>query len=169
MAKTDLTILVIFFLQKHFLKNISKRNVNQKTNNNSPSNVLWTFALFPSYFQKYESGRQYFVIPTGKLLLLPLWTAHHYGVKKYANSSSSFVARSAPSSSFFFKRGGSDLITSFLPVCKGKLDIKPVQETTSYEGPPPLKTHGRFLPHTGLKESCSVVQVCLVIWSMTIT
>ena len=39
-AKTGLTILVIFFLQKHFSKNISKRNVNQKLNNNSPSNIL---------------------------------------------------------------------------------------------------------------------------------
>ena len=35
-----------------FLKNIWRRNVDQKINNNSPWNILRTFALFPSYFPK---------------------------------------------------------------------------------------------------------------------
>ena len=52
-AKTGLAILEMFYLQKHFLENIWRRNVDQKSNNNSPSNILLTFALFPSYFQKY--------------------------------------------------------------------------------------------------------------------
>ena len=39
-AKTGLTILDIFFVQKFFLENISKRNVNNKPNNNSTSNIL---------------------------------------------------------------------------------------------------------------------------------
>ena len=42
-AKTGLTILEIFHLQKHFLENISKGNVNQNPQNNSPSNILQTF------------------------------------------------------------------------------------------------------------------------------
>ena len=29
--------------------------------NNSPSNILWILALFPSYFQNYESSRRYFL------------------------------------------------------------------------------------------------------------
>ena len=43
-----------------FIKNIWRRNVYQNITNNSPSNISWEFALFPSYFQKYENGRQYF-------------------------------------------------------------------------------------------------------------
>ena len=60
-AKTGLTILIIFFLQKHFLKNIWRRNVYQKFNKNSPSNILWIFALFLRFIQKYESSRCYFL------------------------------------------------------------------------------------------------------------
>ena len=59
-AKRGLTILEIFSLQKHFFENIWRRNVDQKINNNSPWNILPTFALFPSFFQKYESSRRYF-------------------------------------------------------------------------------------------------------------
>ena len=59
-AKRGLTILEIFSLQKHFFENIWRRNVDQKINNNSPWNSSQTFALFPSYFQKYESSRRYF-------------------------------------------------------------------------------------------------------------
>ena len=43
-----------------FIKNIWRRNVYQNITNNSPSNILWEFALFPSYFQKYENSRRYF-------------------------------------------------------------------------------------------------------------
>ena len=57
-AKTGLTHLEIYYLQKHFLENIWRRNVYQRPNYNSPSNILWTFALFASYFQKYESSRR---------------------------------------------------------------------------------------------------------------
>ena len=39
-AKTGLTILDIFFYEKHFLENIWRRNVDQESNNNSPSNIL---------------------------------------------------------------------------------------------------------------------------------
>ena len=53
-AKTGLTIWEIFYLQKHFLENIWRRNDDQKLNNNSPSKCLWTFVSFPNYFQKYE-------------------------------------------------------------------------------------------------------------------
>ena len=60
-AKRGLTILEIFSLQKHFFENIWRRNVNQRLHNNSPSNILRTFALFPSYFQKYERSRRYFL------------------------------------------------------------------------------------------------------------
>ena len=60
-AKTCLTILMIFFKQKHFLENNWRRNYNRKPNNNSPSNILWNFASFPSYFQKYKSSRRYFL------------------------------------------------------------------------------------------------------------
>ena len=59
-AKRGLMILEIFSLQKHFFKNIWRRNVDQKISNNSPWNISQTFALFPSYFQKYESSRRYF-------------------------------------------------------------------------------------------------------------
>ena len=55
-AKTGLTIL-----EKRFLENSWSKNVKEKSNNNSPSNILWTFALFPSYFEKYESSRRYFL------------------------------------------------------------------------------------------------------------
>ena len=58
-AKRGLTILKIFQLQKHFLENIRRRNVDKKPNNESPSNILWTFALFTNYFQKYERSRQH--------------------------------------------------------------------------------------------------------------
>ena len=57
-AKRGLTILEIFYLQKHFLENIWRKNVDQKSENNSRSNILLTFAWFPSYFQKYESSRR---------------------------------------------------------------------------------------------------------------
>ena len=43
-----------------FIKNIWRRIVYQNITNNSPSNILWKFALFPSYFQKYENSRRYF-------------------------------------------------------------------------------------------------------------
>ena len=59
-AKTDLRILEILHRQKFYLKRIWGRKVNQKPKYNSPSNILWTFALFPSYFQNYESSRRYF-------------------------------------------------------------------------------------------------------------
>ena len=59
-AKTGLTILLIFSSQKRFIKNIWKRNVYQNNTNNSPSNILREFALFSSYFQKYENSRQHF-------------------------------------------------------------------------------------------------------------
>ena len=39
-AKTGLTILIIFSEQKHFGENISWRNVCQKPNNNSSTNIL---------------------------------------------------------------------------------------------------------------------------------
>ena len=58
-AKRGLMILNIFYIQKHFLENIWRRSVYQKPNNNSPSNYFWTFALFKSYFQKYERSRRY--------------------------------------------------------------------------------------------------------------
>ena len=60
-AKTGLTILIIYFKPKHFLENICKRNLHQTPNNNSSSNILWTFPSFQSYFQKYESSRRYFL------------------------------------------------------------------------------------------------------------
>ena len=60
-AKRGLMILEIFYLQKHFPENISRRNVVQKPNKNSSSNDLLTFALFKSYFQKNESSRRHFV------------------------------------------------------------------------------------------------------------
>ena len=39
-AKTGLTILMIFFQQKHLLENIWRRNINEMSNGNSPSNTL---------------------------------------------------------------------------------------------------------------------------------
>ena len=39
-AKTGLTILEIFLSQKRFLENSLCRNVKEKSNNNSPSNIL---------------------------------------------------------------------------------------------------------------------------------
>ena len=57
-AKTGLTNLEIYYLQRHFMENKWRRNVYQKPNYNSPSNILWTFSLFSSYFQKYESSRR---------------------------------------------------------------------------------------------------------------
>ena len=58
-AKRGLTNLEIFYLQKYFLENNQRRIVDQKVNNNSPSNILWNFASFTSYFRKYESSRRY--------------------------------------------------------------------------------------------------------------
>ena len=60
-AKIGLTILEILYLQKHFIENIWRRNVDHKPNKNSPSNILWLFALFKRYFQKYESSRRHFL------------------------------------------------------------------------------------------------------------
>ena len=60
-AKTCMIILKIFHLRRHFFENIWRRNVHQKTNNNTLSNMLWTYAFFRSYFQNYESSRQYFL------------------------------------------------------------------------------------------------------------
>ena len=60
-AKTGLPILEIFCLERYFLENSWSRNVEQMPYNNSPSNILWILALFPSYFQKYESSRRYFL------------------------------------------------------------------------------------------------------------
>ena len=39
-AKTGLTILEIFLSQKRFLENSVSRNVEEKSKNNSPSNIL---------------------------------------------------------------------------------------------------------------------------------
>ena len=39
-AKRGLPILEISYLQEHFLENIQKKNVDQKPNNNSPSNIF---------------------------------------------------------------------------------------------------------------------------------
>ena len=39
-TKRGLTNLEIFYLQKYFLENNQRRNVDQKVNNNSPSNIL---------------------------------------------------------------------------------------------------------------------------------
>ena len=55
-----LTMLEIYYLQTFFLESIWSRNGDQMPYTNSPSNILWTFALLPSYFQKYESSRLYF-------------------------------------------------------------------------------------------------------------
>ena len=60
-AKRGLTILEILYLQKHFIENIWRRNVDHKPNKDSPSNILWFFALFKRYFQKYESSRRHFL------------------------------------------------------------------------------------------------------------
>ena len=60
-SKTGLTVLEIFYLQKHLLENIWIRNDGQKPYNNSPSVFLWNFAFFPSYFHKYESSWRYFL------------------------------------------------------------------------------------------------------------
>ena len=64
-TKRGLTILEILYLQSHFLEIFLRRIVYQKSNNNSPSNNLWTFALFTSYFQKYESSRRHFLEELG--------------------------------------------------------------------------------------------------------
>ena len=60
-AKRGLTILDIFHLQRYFLENIWRRNVDHKPDKNSPSNILRIFALFKRYFQKYDSSRQHFL------------------------------------------------------------------------------------------------------------
>ena len=60
-TKTGLTTFEIFYLQKLFQENIWRRHVDQIPHNNPRSNILWNFALFPSYFQKYESSRRYFL------------------------------------------------------------------------------------------------------------
>ena len=59
-AKTGLAILEIFCLLRYFPGNIWRRDVDKKLNNNPPSNILWTFTLFLSYFQKYERSRRSF-------------------------------------------------------------------------------------------------------------
>ena len=51
-----LTILIISLLTKQYLENIW-RVVHQKTIYNPPSNILQIYALFQSYFQKYEKSR----------------------------------------------------------------------------------------------------------------
>ena len=56
-AKISLTVLEIFFKQRHFLDNIWMRNAYLRPNNNSPPNIFR--ALFPSYFWRYERRRQY--------------------------------------------------------------------------------------------------------------
>ena len=60
-AKRGLVILEISNLQTHNLENIWKRNVDHNSNKNSPSNILWIFALFKRYFQMYESSRRHFL------------------------------------------------------------------------------------------------------------
>ena len=60
-AKYNLTILEIFFSQGHILVKVWMRNVLQKSIHNFRSNILWSFASFPSYLQKYESSRRYFL------------------------------------------------------------------------------------------------------------
>ena len=57
-ARTSWMILEIFYLQKHLLGRTHRRNVYQKPHNISCSNILKTFTLFPSYFQKYENSRR---------------------------------------------------------------------------------------------------------------
>ena len=60
-AKKGQTILEIFYQQNNFLKKVWRIYVGKKPNNNSSSNIFWIRALFPNYFQKYESSRQYFL------------------------------------------------------------------------------------------------------------
>ena len=54
-ANTGLTILLIFSSQKRFYQKYLKEKCLSEY-----SNILWEFALFPSYFQKYENSRRYF-------------------------------------------------------------------------------------------------------------
>ena len=61
-AKTGLTFFGNILLTKHFPENIWRRNVDQKLNYNSPSNILWTFASSKSYFHKCESSRRCFLM-----------------------------------------------------------------------------------------------------------
>ena len=72
-AKRGLTILELFYLQKHFLGNVWRRSVDQKPNKNSPSNILYTFALSASYFQKYASSRRYLIEKLWVLIGLPFY------------------------------------------------------------------------------------------------
>ena len=75
-AETGLMILEIFYLQMQFLENLWRRNVYQKLHNNSGSNILWTLAQFPSYFQKYERSRRYFLeklLSFLTILVIYLW------------------------------------------------------------------------------------------------
>ena len=57
-AKRGLMILNIFSLQKHFVKNIWRRNVYHKANNKASSIFFWIFALF--FIQKlfFENLRE---------------------------------------------------------------------------------------------------------------
>ena len=54
-AKTGLIIWEISYLQKHFWKTFEW----EIPDNNSPSNILWTFTLFLGNSQKYESSKRY--------------------------------------------------------------------------------------------------------------
>ena len=49
-AKTGLTILEIFYLQKHILENMSRGKVHQKPQNNPHSNILRRFPMIPKLF-----------------------------------------------------------------------------------------------------------------------
>ena len=60
-AKSSLTILIKILQVKAYLGKILKRNVNQNTINNSPSNILWNYAQFQSYCQKFPRSRRQFL------------------------------------------------------------------------------------------------------------
>ena len=60
-TKSSLTNLEKSFKQKRIWENIWRRNVNQDTTNNSPSNILWNHFQFQSYCQKYYRSRQQFL------------------------------------------------------------------------------------------------------------
>ena len=72
-AKTGLALLEIFIKQKHFWEKLWRRNVNQTPSNNSSPNILWTFALIPNHFQKYESSRRSFPEELSVNWLCCLW------------------------------------------------------------------------------------------------
>ena len=58
MAKIGLTILEISYLQKHFVENMSSRNVDQKPNNWTHFEMFSYFCFIHELFQKYESSSQ---------------------------------------------------------------------------------------------------------------